>query len=65
MSDLESLFVTYLTSERQYSDDTVKAYREDIDAFRHFLSETGGTVDLLKISKLDVQVYLRDRKSVV
>ncbi len=58
MSDLESLFVTYLTSERQYSDDTVKAYREDIDAFRHFLSETGGTVDLLKISKLDVQVYL-------
>ncbi len=58
VSDLEATFITYLTSERQYSDETVKAYREDIDAFRHFLSETGGATDLLSVSKLDVQVYL-------
>lgn len=52
------LFITYLESERQYSPDTVKAYREDLQAFQSFLSNTGANDDLLKVSKLDVQVYL-------
>lgn len=54
------LFITYLESERQYSTDTVTAYREDLSAFQQFLSETGASDDLLKVSKLDVQVYLSD-----
>ncbi|GAW99593.1 tyrosine recombinase XerC [Secundilactobacillus mixtipabuli] len=52
------LFITYLESERQYSPETVKAYREDLAAFQTFLAETGGNTDLLSVSKLDVQVYL-------
>ncbi|GAX01971.1 tyrosine recombinase XerC [Secundilactobacillus silagei] len=52
------LFITYLESERQYSPETVKAYREDLAAFQKFLTDTGGTTDLLAVSKLDVQVYL-------
>ncbi|GAX02858.1 tyrosine recombinase XerC [Secundilactobacillus pentosiphilus] len=52
------LFITYLESERQYSPETVKAYREDLDAFQKFLTDTGGNADLLSVSKLDVQVYL-------
>lgn len=52
------LFITYLESERQYSPETVKAYREDLAAFQAFLDQTGGNTDLLSVSKLDVQVYL-------
>ncbi|MCH5461393.1 tyrosine recombinase XerC [Lactobacillus sp. LC28-10] len=52
------LFITYLESERQYSPETVKAYREDLAAFQKFLVDTGGDTDLLAVSKLDVQVYL-------
>lgn len=52
------LFITYLESERQYSPETVKAYREDLAAFQKFLTDTGGNADLLLVSKLDVQVYL-------
>ncbi|MTV81183.1 tyrosine recombinase XerC [Lactobacillus sp. CRM56-3] len=52
------LFITYLESERQYSADTVKAYREDLQAFQSFLSNTGGNADLKQVTKLDVQVYL-------
>lgn len=52
------LFITYLESERQYSPETVKAYREDLAAFQQFLADTGDSTDLLVVSKLDVQVYL-------
>lgn len=52
------LFITYLESERQYSPETVKAYREDLAAFQKFLVDTGDNTDLLLVSKLDVQVYL-------
>ncbi|WP_156660414.1 tyrosine recombinase XerC [Secundilactobacillus odoratitofui] len=52
------LFITYLESERQYSVDTVTAYREDLAAFQQFLSTTDSQDDLLKVTKLDVQVYL-------
>ncbi len=52
------LFITYLKSERQYSPETVKAYREDLAAFQKFLVDTGDNTDLLLVSKLDVQVYL-------
>lgn len=52
------LFITYLESERQYSPETVKAYREDLAAFQKFLADTGDNTDLLLVSKLDVQVYL-------
>ena len=45
--ELISLFKQYLTVERQYSEKTVTAYLEDIDAFQKFLTDTGDKTDLL------------------
>lgn len=58
MPDSVALFMTYLESERQYSPETVTAYREDLKQFQQFLTETGDQSDLLAVTKLDVQVYL-------
>ena len=40
--NLEALFLQYLKVERQYSDDTIIAYQEDMNDFTHFLDENGG-----------------------
>ncbi|KRK49357.1 integrase [Secundilactobacillus kimchicus JCM 15530] len=58
VNDYETRFITYLQSERQYSDDTVIAYREDLKDFKSFLAESGDDADLRHVKKLDVQVYL-------
>lgn len=56
--ELTKLFYKYLSVERQYSNDTVKAYQEDIDHFKQFLTDNGGLKPWPKIDKLDAQVYL-------
>lgn len=56
--NLVALFLKYLTIERQYSEDTVKAYAEDIDHFEAFLKENGGMKQWQDIDKLDARVYL-------
>lgn len=56
--NLEALFLQYLKVERQYSDDTIIAYQEDMNDFTHFLDENGGMKAWNQIDKLDVQVYL-------
>ena len=57
---LTGLFLDYLRVERQYSDDTQKAYRSDINEFERFLIETGDqkTVDITAVDQYDVRVYL-------
>lgn len=57
---LTGLFLDYLRVERQYSDDTQKAYRSDINEFERFLIETGDqeTVDITAVEQYDVRVYL-------
>ncbi|KRM59247.1 tyrosine recombinase XerC [Secundilactobacillus malefermentans] len=52
------LFKAYLVDERQYSDETVKAYLSDIKEFCEFLSETGDFTSFDKVETLDVQVFL-------
>lgn len=56
--ELISLFKQYLTVERQYSEKTVTAYLEDIDAFQKFLTDTGDKTDLLLVDHFDVNVYM-------
>ena len=53
-------FLTYLQGERQYSPETVKAYREDLEEFHHFLEDNGGVKPWSAIDQLDVEVYLSD-----
>ncbi len=60
MDETVSQFMTYLSGERQYSPETVKAYREDIDEFTQFLTDNGGVKPWTAIDQLDVEVYLSD-----
>ncbi|GAK47792.1 integrase [Secundilactobacillus oryzae JCM 18671] len=53
-----SLFKEYLVDERQYSDETVKAYLSDIREFSEFMKETGDFTSFDKVATLDVQVFL-------
>lgn len=57
-NDYVALFLKYLTVERQYSADTVKAYTEDIQHFESFLKDNGGMKAWADIDKLDARVYL-------
>lgn len=57
---LTGLFLDYLRVERQYSEDTQKAYQSDITEFVVFLTDSGdGTpVDLTTIDQYDARVFL-------
>ena len=37
-------FKKYLLIEKQYSDETLKAYSEDLQHFVDFIDETGGAI---------------------
>ncbi|MFD1421267.1 tyrosine recombinase XerC [Lactiplantibacillus songbeiensis] len=52
------LFLKYIRVERQYSEETAQAYREDIQAFTDFLTENGGAKAYADVDHLDVNVYL-------
>src|SRR5699024_11375846 len=52
-------FKKYLLIEKQYSDETLKAYSEDLQHFVDFIDETGGAKSFKEIGSNDVQ----DRKS--
>lgn len=56
--DLVQLFLQYLKVERQYSDDTVTAYTEDLAEFKQFLADNGGMKEWKTVDRLEVQVYL-------
>ncbi|MFD1455705.1 tyrosine recombinase XerC [Levilactobacillus lanxiensis] len=60
MDQAITAFLTYLQGERQYSPETVKAYREDLEEFTKFLADNGGTKAWTAIDQLDVEVYLSD-----
>ncbi|WP_203638166.1 tyrosine recombinase XerC [Levilactobacillus wangkuiensis] len=60
MDQAITAFLTYLQGERQYSPETVKAYREDLEEFTQFLADNGGTKAWTAIDQLDVEVYLSD-----
>ncbi|KRL01185.1 tyrosine recombinase XerC [Liquorilactobacillus capillatus] len=51
-------FKQYLAIERQYSDETLKAYSEDIQIFSDFLKESGGETSFKQIKRLDVHAYM-------
>lgn len=48
----------YLNYERQYSSETVKAYRDDIRDFCRFLAENGGATSFATVTEKDVHVYM-------
>lgn len=56
--DLVDKFKRYLSVERQYSPNTVKAYSTDIKDFCKFLEENGGSKSFADISRFDVHVYM-------
>ncbi|MDR3190664.1 MAG: tyrosine recombinase XerC [Lactobacillaceae bacterium] len=58
MDNKIALFHDYLRVERQYSDQTVRAYLSDINEFTLFLAETGKASDLVTVDLLDVRVFL-------
>ncbi|WP_027107274.1 tyrosine recombinase XerC [Ligilactobacillus ceti] len=51
-------FQKYLRVERQYSDDTVKAYSRDIQTFCQFITDNGGAKSFAEINNFDVHVYM-------
>jgi integrase/recombinase XerC len=51
-------FIAYLKNERRYSIHTLKAYKNDLCAFKVFLVETGGGGDLFSISKRTFERFL-------
>lgn len=57
---LTGLFLDYLRVERQYSEDTQKAYQSDITEFVGFLTDSGDgkPVDLTTIDQYDARVFL-------
>lgn len=57
---LTGLFLDYLRVERQYSEDTQKAYQSDITEFVGFLTDSGDSkqVDLTTIDQYDARVFL-------
>lgn len=57
---LTGLFLDYLRVERQYSEDTQKAYQSDITEFVAFLTNSGDgkPVDLTTIDQYDARVFL-------
>lgn len=54
----ETEFLQYLAVERHYSPETQKAYQEDINDFRQFLTTSGSFKGFAKVDRLDVQTYL-------
>jgi len=56
--DSVELFTKYLRGERQYSEDTIRAYQSDLDELRRFLAETGRESALENVDHLDVRVFL-------
>ncbi|MDT2712098.1 tyrosine recombinase XerC [Enterococcus dongliensis] len=50
-------FVSYLMTERGYSEKTKEAYQRDLNDFCHFLKNSG-EASLLSVNHLDVRVYL-------
>lgn len=55
-----ALYQEYLSAERQYSDETIKAYMEDLKGFQNFLKNNNGFDSWQAVDTLDVQVYLSD-----
>ncbi|WP_258089084.1 tyrosine recombinase XerC [Weissella fangxianensis] len=58
----KQLFLDYLRIERQYSDDTQKAYQGDISEFLTFLARTQTTKEIVlaDITSFDVRVFLSE-----
>lgn len=54
------LFLEYLRVERQYSQDTIKAYHSDLEEFCSFLEHNGGMKPFKEIDHLDVNVFMTD-----
>jgi len=55
--DIKSLFSDYLTHERQYSPETIKAYMADLDNFQSFMKDAG-IAQLDQVAYRDIRIYL-------
>ena len=53
-------FMEYLKVERHYTEDTQRAYREDLDDFTQCLKASGHFSTFEKVDRLDVETYLSD-----
>lgn len=51
-------FKQYLMVERQYSQETLKAYGEDLAHFINFLKENGGAASFKDVGNFDIHVYM-------
>lgn len=55
--DFKGLFSDYLTYERQYSPETIKAYMADLENFQAFMKDAG--IDQLdQVAYRDIRIYL-------
>lgn len=55
--DFKGLFSDYLTHERQYSPETIKAYMADLENFQAFMKDAG--IDQLdQVAYRDIRIYL-------
>ncbi|GKQ42717.1 tyrosine recombinase XerC [Companilactobacillus sp. RD055328] len=51
-------FITYLTIDRNYSEETIKAYRDDINIFVRFLKDQGDFKGFENVGSIDIDSYL-------
>ncbi|MEW5800887.1 MAG: site-specific tyrosine recombinase XerD [bacterium] len=62
MDNEVKLFLNHLTIEKGLSDNTVSAYRRDLQSFRQFLTAKG-IIGLAQVKKADVMDYLIELKN--
>ncbi|AMC01037.1 Tyrosine recombinase XerC [Aerococcus viridans] len=55
--DIKNLFSDYLTHEKQYSPETIKAYMADLDNFQAFMKDAG-IAQLDQVAYRDIRIYL-------
>ncbi|MCM0582851.1 tyrosine recombinase XerC [Weissella diestrammenae] len=58
IQDSLTLYLQYLKAERQYSADTIRAYRSDIQELHHFLQTTRQEKQLEAVTELDIRIFL-------
>ncbi|GAA5225218.1 tyrosine-type recombinase/integrase [Membranihabitans marinus] len=51
-------FLDYIKYEKRYSDNTIVAYRKDLNQFKSFLDETFGEMDWAEVSHLNVRSWV-------
>ena len=63
MNRIESEFIDYLRHDLQYSENTLIAYKQDLECYFDFLYAKN--IDFTKINKVEIRSFMQERLSYV